>query len=346
MKMVNKLIFSLCGFLIFASLLCPGVLESASETQTQATEIILADDGAPIGLDDFRYSARLKKVLIPAGRTGMLVLIDPDTGSIDKISGFSTVAAGEGARGAGITSVAESADLLLVTDRTAKKLDVVDAATKKIISAADLAAGPDYVRYVKPTNEIWVTEPRNEQLEVFSYPANSGSAPVHSAVIDVKGGPEALVIDGSRGRAYTNIDGGKTVAIDLKSRKIVETWPNGCEGAEGAVLDDKANFLFVACHEGKVVTLDLAHGGKVISTIAGSEGVDIIDYNPKLHHIYMPGSKSATLSILAVTPQGELSLVKTIPSVEGGHCVTSAPNGNVYVCDPRHGKLLLIRDNP
>src|SRR5262249_48363880 len=195
MKTWNRLIFSGCGFLILAWMLYPGAVDSASQTQTQTTEIILADDSGPIGLDDFRYSARLKKVLVPSGRTGMLALIDPETGSLDKISGFSTVSAADGARGAGITSVDESADLLLVTDRSAKKLDLVDAGTKKILSSANLAAGPDYVRYVKPTNEIWVTEPRNEQVEVFSYPAKSDSAPVHSAVIEVKGGPEALVID-------------------------------------------------------------------------------------------------------------------------------------------------------
>jgi hypothetical protein len=344
--MANRLIFLLCEFLVIASMLYPKASEGANQTQTKTSEIILADDGGPVGLDDFRYSTRLKKVLVPAGRIGILALIDPDTGSLDKISGFSTAVAAEGARGVGITSVDESADLLLVTDRSARKLDVLDPATKKIISSADLASGPDYVRYVKPTNEIWVTEPHNEQLEVFSYPTQTGSAPVHTAVIAVTGGPEALVIDGPRARAYTNIDGGKTVAIDLKSRKIVESWPNGCESAEGAVQDDQGNFLFVACREGKVVTLDLAHQGKIISTIASGDGVDIIDFNPKLRHIYMPGSKSATLAIVAVTQQGELSLVKTVPSVEGGHCVTSAPNGNIYVCDPRHGKLLVIQDKP
>ena len=171
----------------------------------------------------------------------------------------------------------EADHFLLVTDRSVKKLDVVDPTSKKIVSSADLSAGPDYVRYVMPTNEIWVTEPRNEQIEIFSFKANSDAPPVHSGMIDVKGGPEALVIDTSRGRAYTNLDGGKTAVIDLKS-KIIQTLPNGCESAEGALLDESGKFLFVACGEGKVLSMDLS-GWKSDLNVSSGSGVDIIAYN-------------------------------------------------------------------
>jgi DNA-binding beta-propeller fold protein YncE len=343
--MMPKSIYALPIALLLVSLLfCFSAAHTAE--QTSGSWIALSKDSQQLSLDDMKYSPMLNKVMVPAGQTGFLALIDPSDDSLRSISGFSTQPPAQGTRGAGITSVDEADHQLLVTDRSVKKLDVVDPTSKKIVSSADLSAGPDYVRFVSPTNEIWVTEPRNEQIEIFSFKANSDSPPVHTGMIAVKGGPEALVIDKSRGRAYTNLDGGKTAVIDLKSKKIIQTFPNGCESAEGALLDESGKFLFVACGEGKVLSMDLSQEGKVISNVSSGSGVDIIAYNPKLKHLYIPGSKSATMGIVSVSSEGMLSLVRTVPSVEGGHCVSMAPNGKVYVCDPHHGRLLVINDNP
>ena len=47
-------------------------------------------DGAPgIGFDDLRYSARLHRVLVPAGRSGRVDLIDPDTLAVTPLGAFS-----------------------------------------------------------------------------------------------------------------------------------------------------------------------------------------------------------------------------------------------------------------
>lgn len=323
------------------------LIVNAGQTQPQsapASSIALSKDGSPLSLDDFKYSSRLNRLVVPAAQTGMLFFIDPVSNKSTTLEGFGTTPAPGGGRGAGITSVDESKTGLLVTDRSSLKLQLVDPKTMKVTSSAQLSAGPDYVRYVAPTNEIWVTEPHAEQLEIFSFPASPEAPPVRNTTIGIKGGPEALVIDAARGLAYTNIDGGQTVVIDLKSRKILHTWPNGCEGAEGLAMHDSGKFLFVACGEGKVVSLNLNEDGKVISTVASGAGIDIIDYNAKLKHVYAPGAKSATMGILAVSPEGSLSLVRTVNTVEGGHCVASTPNGAVYVCDPHHGGLIVIKD--
>src|SRR6185295_3421600 len=102
-----------------------------------------------------------------------------------------------------------------------------------------LAASPDYVRWVAPTGEVWVTEPDAEQIEVFTAPPDGTSAPKQAALVKVKGGPESLVIDPTRGRAYTHLWKSATVAVDLRSRAIVATWPNSCEGSRGIALDER-----------------------------------------------------------------------------------------------------------
>jgi hypothetical protein len=72
--------------------------------------------------------------------------------------------------------------------------------------------------------------------------------------------------------------------------------------------------------------------------------VDIIDFDPKLSHLYFPGGKTATMSILGVSQEGKLSLLETIPAAAGGHCVVADLRGRAYVCDPAKGRLLVIRD--
>lgn len=325
------------GILFFAAMV-------ALAAGPQGRSLPLDADKSPIGLDDMYFSAKFGKVFIPAGRTGKIQIIDPATTAIvDSITGFGTKPPADGGRGIGATSVDESGNLLLATDRSTHQLDIVDPKSKKILSSTPLEAGPDYVRNVASTNEIWVTEPRSEKIEIFTF-ADAKSQPKHSADIEVKGGPEALAIDNARGVGYTNIDGGKTVVIDLKTRKAVHEWPNGCGDAEGALLGDSGKFLFVACREGKVVSIDPT-SGKVISTVTANAGIDIIAYNPKLRHIYAPGSKDAKVAIINVSSKGELSIAKTLPSVERGHCVVADDHDNFYVCDPEHAGLLVYHDD-
>jgi hypothetical protein len=37
--------------------------------------------------------------------------------------------------------------------------------------------------------------------------------------------------------------------------------------------------------------------------------------------------------------------VDTVPTAEKGHCVATDPFGNVYVCDPKGGRILVIPDH-
>ena len=149
-------------------------------------------------------------------------------------------------------------------------------------------------------------------------------------------------MDGKRGRAYTHLWKGKTVAIDVKARSVTATWENGCTGSRGIALDESGRFLFAGCAEGKAVVLDTGTG-KMLSSLAAGDGVDIIDYDATLSHLYLPGGKSATLAVLGVSREGQLSLLGTLPTAAGAHCV-AAVKGSVFVCDPKKGRLIVFRD--
>lgn len=315
---------------------------SVNSQQVASKSVPLPEGSAGIGFDDIQYSSAMKKVLVPSGRTGRLNLVDPETLAVTSITGFSSAKDYKGGHGEGITSVAEGQRMLFVTDRSSLKLNVLDADSKKIIATTPLGSSPDYVRFIPALNEVWVTEPDEDQIEIFKMNENK---PAHSSFIKVEGGPEALVIDAKQGRAYSHLWHGKTVAIDINDKKIVATWPNGCEGSRGIAFGETPNVLLVGCSEGKAVSMDVAHDGKIISSVTSGNGVDIIAYNHHLKHLYMPGGKSATMAIISVSDDGNLKLLETVPAAEGSHCVTTDQNESAFVCDPKHGSLLVIKDN-
>jgi DNA-binding beta-propeller fold protein YncE len=324
---------------LFASLL--GLVLVALPFGPVAIELPGGSGG--IGFDDLRFAPSTNVLLVPAGRTGTLDLVDPQTRVVSAIGGFSKTEKFGGGHGEGTTSADEGRGYLFATDRDSKEVAVVDPRAGSIVSRAKLSASPDYVRFVAPTGEVWVTEPDAEHIEIFRLQGKSPVQPVAAGGIAVKGGPESLIIDAKRGRAYWHLWGGSTVAIDLKTKGIVATWPNGCKGSRGIALDEERGFLFVGCGEGKAVVLNTADG-RQLSSAASGDGVDIIDYNPKLGHLYFPGGKSATMATFAVSPNGALSLLGTVPTAPGAHCVAADLSGNAYVCDPQKGRLLVLKD--
>ncbi len=297
-----------------------------------------------VGFDDLRFSAELHKIIVPAGRTGRVDLVDPETRAIDEIAGFSS------SRGAGrghdesTTSADSGQGLIFASDRTQRALVVADPSTKRIVAQVKLGGGPDYVRWVGATHEVWVTEPGKKVIETFRVEGTAPPKLTRTGTIDVPDGPEALEIDFDRHRAYTNTWHDSTIAIDVDSRSIVGRWGNGCAGSRGLAIDARRSFVFVGCDEGKAVLLDADHDGKVVGRAPAGDGVDVIAYGGKLSHLYVPGGDAADLSVIGVSSDGALEVLGTIPTARDAHCVTADDLGNVYVCDPAHGRLLTFRD--
>ena len=147
-------------------------------------------------------------------------------------------------------------------------------------------------------------------------------------------------------RAYTHLWKLETVAIDLHARAIAGQWKNGCEESRGIALDEERALLFAGCDEGKATAMDLRQGGKVVGTAQTAKGVDVIAYSPQLHHLYVPGEDSAEMTVLGVAADGKLSVITTVRTAKGAHCVAADDRSGAWVCDPRGGRLLLFKDAP
>lgn len=305
--------------------------------------IAISTDNKGIGFDDLRYSPALHRVLVPAGRTGTIVLIDPSNHRTTSVSGLSTEKSYGGGHGEGTTSVDEGEGALYAIDRTSQQVVIIDPVARRVVARAALASAPDYVRYVAATRELWVTQPDAERIEIFGISPNRDRL-THAAFVSVPGGPESLVIDASGGRAFTHLWSGTSVAIDVRSRSIVAKWPNQCKGSRGIAYDERSHFLFAGCAEGKAVVLDTAHHGAVLAAASAGNFVDIIDYDPVRRHLYLPGGRSATMTIFGVAANGTLTPLATTATVSGAHCVVS-DGKDAYVCDPNRGRILVVHDS-
>ena len=314
----------------------------AGAAAPRAVPIPLPGGDGGVGFDDLVFAADLGELLVPAGRTGNLDLVDPATREVTPVAGFSSQASFSSGHGEGTTSADSGGGWIFAIDRTALDLVVIDPATRTVVARARLASSPDYVRWVAPTREVWVTEPDADRIEVFALPATGGPQPTHRGFIATPGGPESLVVDPDAARAYTHLWNRATLVIDVETRAIFARWPNRCEGSRGIALDAARGFLFAGCAEGRAVVLDLHHDGAVLSTLDAGAGVDIIAYDPGLGHLYLPGGRSATMAILGVSPAGELSLLATVATAPGAHCAVADDHHQVWLCDPGHGRPLLV----
>lgn len=349
---------ALCLLLTFAGCSCAGGAgEAGTPSAVSGTPVAPTAQGSDlavvvpggeggIGFDDLRYSAAMRRVLAPGGRSGVIALIDPTSGAVETIGGFSQDAAPfVGGHDFGVTSVDVGRGFIFATDRTAKMLHVVDPNAKKIVSSVKLGASPDYVRYVAKTNELWVAEPSADRLEIFSLSQDAAPVATSVATIAVSNGPESLVIDEKRGRAYTHRWDTTSLSIDLTTRTVVAEWKNGCLASRGIDLDVERGFLFAVCNEGRVTVLDVEHGGAMLGSATNGGGYDVAGYDPKTKHLYAAGGSCMCLSIFAVQDNGSVALASQKPASSETHCVVADDQGHAWVCDPKAGAVVRIGDD-
>jgi hypothetical protein len=296
-----------------------------------------------IGLDDLRFSETLGRLVSPAGRTGRVDLVDPETLDVTSIDGFSAFASFDGGDQQGVESADEGGGLVFAVDRASFMLDVVDPAQGAIVAATSLEqTEPDYVRFSSGRSEVWISNVNHGRVEVLT--AAGASAPVHAAFIPVPDGPEGLAIDDGRDRAYVRGFAGDVIVIDTVARTVVDRWSTGCPTAHGIpIVDPNRPFVYVGCSDATVVVLDATAGANLGRFHLGP-GPSIIAYAPLLHHLYLRGDGVPDVVELAVSPAGDLTELDRFTATDRGHCMAADGAGHLWVCDWSSGRLLRFSD--
>jgi len=302
-----------------------------------------------IVLDHLAYDRVEGRLWVPASNTGTVNVINEDSDAVSPISGFNTGEVeleGHKVR-LGPTAVSIGDGVVYIGNRGDSTLSIIDSQTLERgeslqMTPASPSTGdaPHGVVYVAMTRELWVTTGPGKSIEVFD-----ASEPRHlkwKLRIPLDGSTEGFAVDNERGQLYTNIDDmGKTVAIDLRSHKIVSKWDVGSSDLQGLALDSKRGFLFVACQD-HVVSLDIRHSGKVIDSVATGAGLDDIDFSADQKILYAAAAVTATLTIAEVSDDGKFHVKALVPTAKEARGVIAAKGKTAYLIDPAEGRILKL----
>jgi DNA-binding beta-propeller fold protein YncE len=329
----------------------------AEESDYELKPISLPGATGAVALDYFAYDRATGKLWVPASNTGSVDVIDEKTDAVTQVTGFQT---GEiERRGRKITVGPTAASIgdgvVYIGDRGDATLCVIDAKTLARGECVPLASSsaegkitPDGVVYVAATRELWITtRPASaddaaaaKSLQVFD-----ASNPSHLKLktkIPLENLAEGYAVDNGRSLFYTNVeDTGTTLAIDVRTHKIVTKWNIGSADFGGLALDTARGFLFVACGD-HVVSIDAGHGGKVLDSIITGPGLDNIDYSADAKLLYAAASQAASLTIAEVGDDGKFHLKAMVPTVKGARGVVAGKGETAYLIDPAEGRILKL----
>ncbi len=289
---------------------------------------------APVSMD--YLAAGSGQVWVPAGNTGKVFVLDAKAKTFREVPGFATKK-GRGDRLMGPSSVSLSESTAYVGNRGDQSVCAIDRASLEKKGCLALPHSPDGVFFVKPTNEVWVTTPRDQSIHVLDV---SSGAPKLSGRIAIDGEPEGYAVDEGRGIVFTNLeDKDKTLAIDAKTRKVVATFEPGCgeKGPRGIALDAARGLLFVACTDA-IQALDAKTGEKKGRAATGA-GVDNIDYVAAKKLVYASAGQAEKLTLLEAADDGALTEVASGKVGKGCRVVVADTDGTAYAADSAGGKL-------
>jgi DNA-binding beta-propeller fold protein YncE len=287
------------------------------------TVTIALPGGPPVGMDYLAYDAATKRLWVPAGNTGNVDVVDTQTGKVTAVGGLSKP-----------TSVTIADGVAWVGSRGDHSLCAFDAATLQKKNCLKVPSMPDGVQWVGATRELWVTTPATGAVTVVGLDGKS-------AEIKLPGEPEGYALDAARGIFFTNLeDKDRTLAIDVKTRKVVGDWPAGCgaDGPRGLALDGARRRLFVACTDGAVM---LDENGKRLARLTTGKGVDNLDYFPAKRFLYVASRADGQLTIAAAGD--DLKVVAKLPTAPGARNAVVDGNGTAYVPDSSGGRLIVIK---
>jgi DNA-binding beta-propeller fold protein YncE len=322
----------------------------------ELTPIALPGASGLVSLDYFAYARSMGKLWVPASNTGNVDVIDENSDAVSQVSGFKTGEVELRGRKVplGPTAVSIGDGVVYIGNRGDSSLCVIDAQSLKREGCLEVAppsagpaAAPDAVVYVAATKELWITTgappigvaSADKAIQVFD-----ALEPSHLKLklkIPLDGSAEGYAVDNQRGVFYTNIEeAGKTVAIDVRSHKVVSEWKVH-DDLQGVALDSARGFLFVACGD-HVVSLDIAHGGRVADSLVTGTGLDNIDFSSEKKLLYAAASVTATLSIIEVGNDGKFRPKALVPTVKGARGVVAGKGETAYLIDPAQGRILKL----
>jgi DNA-binding beta-propeller fold protein YncE len=345
---LKKTLAAAAGLAMVGAMACATVWAAppASKARPAPRSIVLP--GAPrlggIFMDFIGYDRAHGRLWVPAGNTGSVDVIEVASDKITRIEGFATkeVERDGRKRTLGPSSVAMGGGVVFVGNRGDDTICSIDAVSLKKGPCLKLDSMPDAIAYVPSAREAWVTTQANDSIVILD--TASPAALTAKTTIVVPGSPECFAVDDTRGIVYTNLeDKDRTIAVDVKTRKVAKTWLPDCGevGPRGLALDAKLDFLFVACTT-KVQLLDAGHDGKHLASLEVGEGIDAIEYLDARHELFAAAGRAGRMVVAGLDPQGRLTTKETITTAPSARNAVVTEKGVAYLTDSKDGAILVV----
>jgi hypothetical protein len=288
--------------------------------------------GSPAYFDDLVLYETLGEppfiLAVPEDR-GALFIIDTNSNGITRIDGLPR----------GVGSAAPIRGGFVLADRSGEALAVVSMASKTVVSTYALGTRPDYVRSFM--DQVWVTEPRDDRIEVLDI--DTEGTLTHVAYIDLSGSPEGLVFDPFSDVAFTHLPDGQLAAIGFESKTVHAVWDTGCGASHGIPAFNSFDAqVYAGCAtKGGGVALSTQSGLPLAGFEVGS-GEAVLAYGRESNSFYLRGDPGEDLAVLHAC-LGGMALNGIVKIPNEGHAMV-AHGGSIFIADPALGGILRVSD--
>jgi DNA-binding beta-propeller fold protein YncE len=231
-------------------------------------------------------------------------VIDADSGAvISNIAGFKQTHG---------VALAKEFGRGFITDGAEGKVIIFDLQTFQRIGEAKADQDADSIVYDPYSKRVFVMNGDPHSSTVID--AKTGSA---VGTIDLGGGPEFAVADGS-GTVYVNIeDKGELVSIDSQSLKIKSRWPLAPAGTPTALaIDVPHHRLFSAGRNPQMFVVLDSENGKVLESFPISAGVDAAAYDSEASNLFV-STREGMVHIFHADSAGKFSESDTVKTEFG-----------------------------
>jgi DNA-binding beta-propeller fold protein YncE len=152
-----------------------------------------------------------------------------------------------------------------------------------------------------------------------------------AGTVDLGGGPEFAVADGS-GYVYDNVeDASLVLKINARSLKVEQRWPTApCASPSSIAMDRPNRRLFLGCRS-KVMAVMNADTGQVITTLPIGDHVDATAFDPESRLIFNSNGEG-TITVIHQDSPDKYSPVENVKTL---------PKAKTMVLDPKTHRLFL-----
>ncbi|MGB9204284.1 MAG: YncE family protein [Terriglobales bacterium] len=213
-----------------------------------------------------------------------------------------------------------------ISNGQSSTVTIFDLKTLKTISEVPVGKKPDAIIY----------DPATSRVFAFNGGGNSATA-IQAAdgkvagTVDLGGGPEFAVADGT-GYVYNNLeDESLVLKINAKSLKVEQRWPTApCASPSSIAMDRPNRRLFVGCRS-KVMAVMNADTGKVIATLPIGDHVDATAFDADSRLIFNSNGEG-TITVIHQDSPDKYSVVENVKTL---------PKAKTLALDPKTHRLFL-----